>query len=90
MSNFQNSAALKTVIQESQVLQTPKDLMSIPEFCLKHCFDYDYIYKLSVQKGIIKVYLRGVWKVSESDVFTYINNLKDNKLSKIKARKGGD
>ena len=90
MSKFKSSALLKATTQETQGLQTPNDLMSIPEFCLKHCFDYDYIYKLSVQKGIIKVYLRGVWKVSEGEVFAYINNLKDKKLSKIQARKGGN
>lgn len=39
--------------------EDPKDLMSIKELCLKHQFDYDYLYKWSIVKGVINTYFRG-------------------------------
>jgi len=68
--------------------ETPNDLMSFKELCLKHGYDYDYLYKWSVLKGQIKVYFRGVWKLSESEVLNFAEQIKEEKLSKLKTRKG--
>ena len=74
---------------DQQGLKTPDDLMSLKELCLKHSLEYDYLYKWSVVKGEIKVYFRGVWKVSESEVLNFINSMGETKLSKIRTSKGG-
>ena len=68
----------------------PTDLMSLKELCLKHRYDYDYLYKWSIIKGEIQVYLRGTWKLSESEVLQFSEAMKEKKLSKIKALKGGE
>lgn len=91
MSKTQNTVALVEVQeQDLQSQQTPEDLMSFKELCLKHSLEYDYIYKWSVVKGAIKVYFRGVWKVSESEVLDFINSQEAKKLAKTRATKGGD
>lgn len=90
MTKSQNTVALVEVqVQDQQGLKTPEDLMSLKELCTKHCLDYDYLYKWSVQRGEIKVYFRGIWKVSESEVLDYINSKAKQKLGKLKSRKGG-
>ena len=76
--------------QEQIGQQTPDDLMSLKELCLKHSLEYDYLYKWSVLKGVIKVYFRGVWKVSESEVLEFVNDQETRKLNKIRASKGGE
>ena len=68
----------------------PTDLLSIKELCLKHMYDYDYLYKWSIIKGEIQVYLRGTWKLSESEVLQFSKTMKEKKLSKIKSLKGGE
>jgi len=91
MTKSQNTVALVEVqVQDQQGLQTPDDLMSLKELCLKHSLEYDYLYKWSVVKGEIKVHFRGVWKVSESEVLDYINSKAEEKLRKLKSRKGGE
>lgn len=90
METLKKSVALVEVQgQDQQGLKTPEDLMSLKELCTKHCLDYDYLYKWSVLKGEIKVYFRGIWKVSESEVLDYINSKAEQKLGKLKSRKGG-
>lgn len=89
MKETKKPLALLQVPQDQQGQQTPQDLLSLKEMCLKHCLDYDYLYKWSVQNEAIKVYFRGVWKVSESEVLTFINNEAEKKLNKIRAGKGG-
>lgn len=91
MTKSQNTVALVEVqVQDQQGLQTPDDLMSLKELCLKHSLEYDYLYKWSVVKGEIKVHFRGVWKVSESEALEFVNNQEAKRLSKIRAGKGGD
>lgn len=85
MKETQSTLALLEVQEEP-----PKDLMSLKEICLKHSIDYDYLYKWSVLKGEIKVHFRGVWKVSEKEVFEFIYSQEVKKLSKIRAGKGGE
>ncbi|MCM1266199.1 MAG: hypothetical protein NC200_08385 [Candidatus Gastranaerophilales bacterium] len=70
--------------------QDPTDLMSIKELCLKHSYDYNYLYKWAILKGAINVYFRGTWKLSESEVKEFIKIQQEMKLSKIKARNKGD
>ena len=69
--------------------QLPQDLLSIKEICLKHCYDYDYLYKWSVIKGVIKTYFRGTWKLSESEVLAFCDSVAEKKLSKVRTSKGG-
>lgn len=64
--------------------EEPKDLMSIKELCLKHQFDYDYLYKWSITKGVIKVYFRGKWKLSESEVLEFSRIKAEEKLNKVR------
>lgn len=67
--------------------QDPKDLMSIKELCLKHQFDYDYLYKWSITKGAINVYFRGKWKLSESEVLEFSRVKTEEKLNKVRGGK---
>ena len=57
--------------QEAHIQETPQDLMSIKELCLKRGYDYNYLYKWSIIKGEITVYNRGTWKLSESEVLEF-------------------
>ncbi len=68
----------------------PEDLLSLKEMCLKHKYDYDYLYKKSIVEGLITPYDRGVWKVSESEVLDFSRITREKKLSKIKNRKGDE
>ena len=68
----------------------PQDLMSLKELCLKHGYNYDYLYKYSILRGDITVYLRGTWKLSESEVLEFGKNTAEKKLGKIRTRKGGE
>ena len=70
--------------------QEPQDLMSLKELCLKHGYNYDYLYKYSILRGDITVYLRGTWKLSESEVLEFSRNMAVKKLDKIRTRKGGE
>ena len=70
--------------------QEPKDLMSLKELCLKHGYNYDYLYKYSILRGDITVYLRGTWKLSEKEVLEFSRNMAVKKLDKIRTRKGGE
>lgn len=70
--------------------QEPKDLMSLKEICLKHGYNYDYLYKHSILKGNITVYSRGTWKLSEKEVLEFSRNMAVKKLDKIRTRKGGE
>lgn len=76
--------------ESTKTVNEPLDLMSLREICDKHSYDYDYIYKKSVIKGEITPYLRGVWKLSESEVLEFSRVLKEKKLAKIRAGKGGE
>ena len=71
-----------------QLVNEPNDLMSIKEICLKHGFDYDYLYKWSILKKEIKVYFRGIWKLSESEVLEFSRAVAEKKLSKIRTANG--
>mgnify|MGYP003571324559 CR=1 FL=1 len=85
MEKFSNLA----LVEEQQ--QDPQDLMSIKELCLKHDYDYDYLYKWAIVKGVINVYLRGTWKLSESEVLEFSRNMAEKRLSKIRKNSiGGD
>ena len=70
--------------------QEPKDLMSLKEICLKHGYNYDYLYKHSILKGNITVYFRGTWKLSEAEVLEFSRNVAQKKLNKVRAGKGGE
>ena len=70
--------------------QETKDLMSLKELCLKHGYNYDYLYKYSILSGDITVYLRGTWKLSEKEVLEFSRNMAVKKLDKIRTRKGGE
>lgn len=70
--------------------QDPQDLMSIPELCLKHGYDYNYLYKWSILKGVIPVYYRGTWKLSECEVQEFSRIKKEQKLAKIRGRVGSN
>ena len=76
--------------QRSTKQEDPQDLMSIKELCLKHGYNYDYLYKWSILKGAITVYDRGCWKVSESEVLEFSRMQAEKKLNKIRATKGGE
>ena len=89
MQESKRVLALLDVQQDQQGLQTPDDLMSLKELCLKHCYDYDYLYKWSVIKGVIKTYFRGTWKLSESEVLAFCDSVAEKKLSKVRTSKGG-
>lgn len=65
----------------------PSDLMSIKEICLKHCFDYDYLYKWAIQQSAINVYFRGTWKLSEKEVLNFSRAQAEKKLNKIRTNK---
>ncbi|MBR2525781.1 hypothetical protein IKE67_04890, partial [bacterium] len=67
---------------EEQNLE-PTDLMSLKELCLKHGFNYDYLYKWSILKREINVYFRGTWKLSESEVLNFSKLIAEKKLRKI-------
>lgn len=77
-----------TLVEPQQQDQT--DLMSIKELCLKYGYDYNYLYKWSIIKGVIPVYYRGTWKLSESEVQEFSRIQKENKLAKIRKRGGND
>lgn len=70
-------------------IKEPNDLMSIKELCMKHGYDYNYLYKWSIIKGVIPVYYRGTWKLSEREVQEFSRIQKEQKLAKIR-RKGSD
>lgn len=76
-----------TLVEPHQ--QDPTDLMSIKELCLKHGYDYNYLYKWSIIKGVIPVYYRGTWKLSEVEVQEFSHIQKEKKLAKIR-KKGGN
>lgn len=67
----------------------PQDLMSLKELCLKHGYNYDYLYKYSILRGDITVYLRGTWKLSESEVLEFSKNTAEKKLDRIRTSKVG-
>lgn len=69
-------------------IEEPTDLMSINELCLKHGYDYNYLYKWSILKGVIPVYYRGTWKLSESEVQEFSRKQKEQKLAKIRGKRG--
>ena len=69
------------------ITETPDDLMSLREICLKHRFNYNYLYKCAIQKRAIKVYFRGNWKLSEREVLDWSSKLAQEKLKKLKSRK---
>ena len=79
-------------MQNNKILneELPNDLMSFKELQLKHNFDYDYLYKKSVEEGAIRLYMRGVWKLSENEVLKFAEKIKEEKLNKLKIRKGGN
>ena len=68
----------------------PLDLMSLKELREKHGYNYDYLYKYSILRGDITVYLRGTWKLSEKEVLEFSRNMAVKKLDKIRTRKGGE
>lgn len=68
----------------------PQDLMSLKELCLKHGYNYDYLYKYSILRGDITVYFRGIWKLSESEVLEFSHNLAEKRLQRIRVGKGGE
>lgn len=70
--------------------QDPQDLMSIKELCLKHGYNYDYLYKWAILKRVIKVYERGSWKLSESEVLEFSRQQAEKKLNRVRAAKGGE
>ena len=72
------------------VLEEPEDLMSLKELCLKHNYNYDYLYKYSILKGEITVYDRGIWKLSESEVLEFSRRKKEKKLNRIRSIKVGE
>lgn len=67
-------------------IKEPTDLMSIKELCMKHGYDYNYLYKWSILKGVIPVYYRGAWKLSESEVLEFSRNQQEQKLAKIRRK----
>lgn len=69
-------------------IKEPTDLMSIKELCMKHGYDYNYLYKWSIIKGVIPVYYRGTWKLSEREVQEFSRVQKEQKLAKIRNKKG--
>lgn len=68
----------------------PQDLMSFNELCLKHGYNYDYLYKHSVLKANITVHSRGSWKLSESEVLEFSRLQAEKKLNKIRTSKRGE
>lgn len=70
--------------------QDPQDLMSIKELCLKHGYNYDYLYKWAILKRVITVYERGSWKLSESEVLEFSRQQAEKKLNRVRAAKGGE
>ncbi len=68
-------------------IKEPTDLMSIKELCMKHGYDYNYLYKWSIIKGVINVYDRGTWKLSESEVQEFSRIQKEQKLAKIRNKR---
>ncbi len=69
--------------------ESPEDLLSLKELCLKHGFEYNYLYKIAITKGLIGVYYRGSWKLSESEVLKFFEDIAKTKLSKIRTSNGG-
>lgn len=60
--------------REKVDFKTPDDLMSFKDFALKHQMKLGYLYKLR-EKGEIKRYKRGVWKISESEVLKALQRI---------------
>ena len=71
-------------------IKDPQDLMSIKELCLKHGYNYDYLYKWAILKRVITVYERGSWKLSESEVLEFSRQQAEKKLNRVRAAKGGE
>lgn len=74
-------------LQQSTRQEDPQDLMSIKELCLKHAYNYDYLYKWSILEGVITVYDRGSWKLSESEVLEFSRQQGAKKLNKVRNTK---
>lgn len=74
-------------LQRCTTQEDPQDLMSIRELCLKHGYNYDYLYKWSILKRAISVYERGTWKLSENEVLEFSRQQAEQKLNKIKTTK---
>ena len=83
MSNSENPI----VLNDKQNIE-PTDLMSFNELCLKHRYNYDYLYKHSIIRGNITAYFRGTWKLSESEVLEFSRNVARERIEKIRANKG--
>lgn len=60
------------VISFNKEVVTPNDLLSVREFALKHNMKISYLYKL-FERGKIKRYKRGVWKISECETLEFLN-----------------
>jgi hypothetical protein len=65
---------MENVITLNRESEIPDDLMSFDELRLKHGFKYGYLYKHSCQTGEIRIYPRGVLKLSESEVLEFEKN----------------
>ena len=50
----------------------PTDLLPIKEIAELLSLEYGYLYKWSLEKGEIKPYFRGVWKLSLEDVNNFL------------------
>ncbi len=70
--------------------ETPDDLMSFKDICLKHGYDYSYLYKWAVLKGAINVYSRGTWNLSEREVLDFSKSISENRLKELRVNKKGD
>ena len=64
---------------KGQKMIRPTDTMSIMELCKKYGFKYSYLYKWSVLKGVIPIYLAGGIKLSEQDVLTFEDSRRNKK-----------
>lgn len=89
LANKQNPSSVCLAVDKMSISkEEPQDLLSFKELCLKHGYNYDYLYKYSILKGQIPVYDRGTWKLSESEVLEFSRTQKEKKLSKIRSKKG--
>lgn len=52
----------------------PNDLISFKDFAEKHCMKKGYLYKLYAI-GKIKRYKRGIWKISEKEVLSVLDEV---------------
>ena len=75
---------MNNVISLSEKIKDPDDLMSFRELEIEHGYKYGYLYKWACLKRKIKLYPRGVLKLSEKEVVEFDNKRLEEKYGRNK------